>query len=95
MAEFDAVAGSCRSGRRSAGGLAPVCGRRRRPLHGPWFDERVMLCVSVAVLCAAAASLFIAGCADMNMGNMTPGARNTAIGAGVGALAGAARRGGR
>ena len=40
--------------------------------------------------CAAAASFFIAGCADMNMGNMTPGARNTAIGAGVGALAGAA-----
>ena len=41
-------------------------------------------------LCTAAASLFIAGCADMNMGNMTPGARNTAVGAGVGALAGAA-----
>ena len=40
--------------------------------------------------CAAAASFFIAGCADMNMGNMTPGARNTAVGAGVGALAGAA-----
>ena len=41
-------------------------------------------------LCAAAASVFIAGCADMNMGNMSPGARNTAVGAGVGALAGAA-----
>lgn len=37
-----------------------------------------------------AAALVTAGCADMNMGNMSPTARNTAIGAGVGALAGAA-----
>ena len=41
-------------------------------------------------VCAAAATIFVAGCADMNMGNMSPGARNTAVGAGVGALAGAA-----
>ena len=42
------------------------------------------------VFCATAATLFIAGCADMNMGSMSPTARNTAIGAGVGAVAGAA-----
>lgn len=42
------------------------------------------------VLCATAATFFIAGCADMNMGSMTPGTRDTAVGAGVGALAGAA-----
>jgi outer membrane protein OmpA-like peptidoglycan-associated protein len=39
---------------------------------------------------AAAAALVAAGCADMNMGNMSPTAKSTAIGAGVGALAGAA-----
>ena len=42
----------------------------------------------LAVLGATA--LLAAGCADMNMGNMSPTAKNTAIGAGVGALAGAA-----
>jgi outer membrane protein OmpA-like peptidoglycan-associated protein len=39
---------------------------------------------------AAAAALASTGCADMNMGNMSPTAKSTAIGAGVGALAGAA-----
>ncbi len=39
---------------------------------------------------AAAAALAATGCADMNMGNMSPTAKSTAIGAGVGALAGAA-----
>lgn len=42
------------------------------------------------VLCATAATLLLAGCADMNMGGMTPTTRDTALGAGVGALAGAA-----
>ena len=42
------------------------------------------------VLYATAATLFLAGCADMNMGGMTPTTRDTAVGAGVGALAGAA-----
>ena len=41
-------------------------------------------------LVASAAALFISGCAGMNMGDMSPTARNTAIGAGVGAVAGAA-----
>lgn len=39
---------------------------------------------------AIAASLGIAGCADMNLGGMTDTQKKTAIGAGVGALAGAA-----
>ena len=39
---------------------------------------------------ALAAALGLAGCADMNMGSMTPTQRNTAVGAGVGAVAGAA-----
>lgn len=39
---------------------------------------------------AAAVALVTVGCADMNMGNMSPTAKSTAIGAGVGALAGAA-----
>lgn len=39
---------------------------------------------------AATAALLVAGCADMNMGSMSPTAKSTAIGAGVGALAGAA-----
>jgi outer membrane protein OmpA-like peptidoglycan-associated protein len=42
------------------------------------------------VLCASVATVLLAGCADMNMGSMSPNTRNTAIGAGVGAVAGAA-----
>ncbi len=42
------------------------------------------------VLCASAATLLLAGCADMNMAGMSPNTRSTAIGAGVGAVAGAA-----
>jgi outer membrane protein OmpA-like peptidoglycan-associated protein len=38
----------------------------------------------------AAAALLATGCADMQMPNMSPTARNTAIGAGVGGVAGAA-----
>src|SRR3954470_2252720 len=38
----------------------------------------------------ATAALLAAGCADMQMPNMSPTARNTAVGAGVGGLAGAA-----
>lgn len=40
------------------------------------------------VLLAAAAAVAVAGCADMNMPQMSPTARNTAIGAGIGAVAG-------
>jgi outer membrane protein OmpA-like peptidoglycan-associated protein len=43
-----------------------------------------------ATLSVALAATVLAGCADMNMGTMSPTTRNTAIGAGVGALAGAA-----
>jgi len=43
-----------------------------------------------AVLATTALALGLAGCAEMNMGSMSPTQRNTAIGAGVGALAGAA-----
>lgn len=39
---------------------------------------------------AIVASLGVAGCADMNLGGMTDTQKKTAIGAGVGALAGAA-----
>src|SRR4051794_3583125 len=39
---------------------------------------------------AAAVALLATGCADMQMPNMSPTARNTAIGAGVGGVAGAA-----
>lgn len=42
----------------------------------------------VAGVCAAA--LAMAGCADMNLGNMTPTQKGVAVGAGGGALAGAA-----
>jgi outer membrane protein OmpA-like peptidoglycan-associated protein len=44
------------------------------------------------ILGTAAAALFITGCADMNggMAGMSPTTRNTAIGAGAGALGGAA-----
>lgn len=38
---------------------------------------------------AAAAALALAGCAEMDMGSMSPTARHTAVGAGVGAAAGA------
>jgi len=38
----------------------------------------------------ATAALLAAGCADMQMPNMSPTTRNTAVGAGVGGLAGAA-----
>lgn len=41
-------------------------------------------------LAGLVAALGLAGCAEMNMGAMTPTQRNTAIGAGVGAVAGAA-----
>ena len=43
-----------------------------------------------ALAAAAAAALLTVGCADMQMPNMSPTARNTAIGAGVGGVAGAA-----
>ena len=43
-----------------------------------------------STLIATAAAFALAGCADMNMGGMSDTTRNTAIGAGVGALAGAA-----
>jgi outer membrane protein OmpA-like peptidoglycan-associated protein len=42
------------------------------------------------MVAAGALAVALAGCADMNFGNITPTQRNTAIGAGVGALAGAA-----
>lgn len=42
------------------------------------------------VLAASVAALAMAGCADMNLGNMSQTQRGTAVGAGVGALAGAA-----
>ena len=46
---------------------------------------------SRSVLCATLGAAFLAaGCANMDMGNMTPAQRNTAIGAGIGALGGAA-----
>jgi outer membrane protein OmpA-like peptidoglycan-associated protein len=41
------------------------------------------------VACSAAA-IAVAGCADMNLGAMTPTQKGTAVGAGVGAVAGAA-----
>lgn len=52
--------------------------------HAPRHD------VAVLAGLALAAALAISGCADMNPGAMTPSQRNTAIGAGVGAVAGAA-----
>ena len=42
------------------------------------------------VLAASVAALAMAGCADMNLGNMSQTQKGTAVGAGVGALAGAA-----
>ena len=42
------------------------------------------------VLAVSVAALAMAGCADMNMGNMSQTQKGTAVGAGVGALAGAA-----
>ncbi len=42
--------------------------------------------IRIAATCAAA--LLAAGCANMNMPEMSPAARNAAIGAGVGAVAG-------
>ena len=42
------------------------------------------------VLAASTAAVLVAGCADMNPSNMSQSQRNTAIGAGLGALAGAA-----
>ena len=44
----------------------------------------------LALGATATAALLAAGCADMQMPNMSPTARNTAVGAGVGGLAGAA-----
>lgn len=46
--------------------------------------------IRTSLLAITAASFALAGCADMNMGGMSDTSRNTAIGAGVGALAGAA-----
>ena len=46
--------------------------------------------IRASLIAITAASLGLAGCADMNMGGMSDTTRNTAIGAGVGALAGAA-----
>ena len=42
------------------------------------------------VLAVAAAALAVSGCADMNFGNLSQTQRGTAVGAGVGAVAGAA-----
>ena len=42
------------------------------------------------VFAASTAAVLVAGCADMNPSNMSQSQRNTAIGAGLGALAGAA-----
>jgi len=42
------------------------------------------------VLAASALAIAVAGCADMNLGNMSQTQKGTAVGAGVGALAGAA-----
>ena len=42
------------------------------------------------LLAVSAAAMLTAGCADMNLGNMTQTQKGTAVGAGVGALAGAA-----
>ncbi len=42
------------------------------------------------VLAIGSVAVVLAGCADMNMGNMSQTQKGTAIGAGVGALAGAA-----
>ena len=42
------------------------------------------------VVAMSAASIAVAGCADMSMGNMSQTHKGTAVGAGVGALAGAA-----
>lgn len=44
----------------------------------------------IALCASAAAALLATGCADMQMPQMSPTARNTAIGAGVGGVAGAA-----
>ena len=44
----------------------------------------------VLLAATAAASLGLAGCADMNFGGLSDTQRNTAVGAGVGGLAGAA-----
>jgi outer membrane protein OmpA-like peptidoglycan-associated protein len=45
---------------------------------------------ALAVGVTAAAALLATGCADMQMPNMSPTARNTAVGAGIGGVAGAA-----
>jgi outer membrane protein OmpA-like peptidoglycan-associated protein len=42
------------------------------------------------VVAMSAAALAVAGCADMNLGNLSQTQKGTAVGAGVGALAGAA-----
>jgi outer membrane protein OmpA-like peptidoglycan-associated protein len=42
------------------------------------------------VAAVSAAAMLMAGCADMNLGNMSQTQKGTAVGAGVGALAGAA-----
>lgn len=44
----------------------------------------------LAISATATAALLASGCADMQMPNMSPAARNAAVGAGVGGLAGAA-----
>ena len=43
----------------------------------------------IFVLAASTAAMLVAGCADMNSSGMSQGQRDTAIGAGLGALAGA------
>ncbi len=42
-----------------------------------------------STIAAVSAAVMMAGCADMNMGNMSQTQKGTAVGAGVGALAGA------
>ncbi|HEY0824327.1 MAG TPA: OmpA family protein [Ramlibacter sp.] len=46
--------------------------------------------IRTSLLAITAAAFGLSGCADMNLGGMSDTTRNTAIGAGVGALAGAA-----
>jgi outer membrane protein OmpA-like peptidoglycan-associated protein len=60
---------------------------------GSMYNEREAMnkiYIRATLLAITAASLGLAGCADMNMGGMSDTGKRTAIGAGVGALAGAA-----
>jgi outer membrane protein OmpA-like peptidoglycan-associated protein len=73
--------------------LSDACSARLRIqcMGFPAFERTTMNthALRASLLAVTAAAFGLAGCADMNTG-MTPTTRNTAIGAGVGALAGAA-----